>query len=87
MVNGHATNASNNIVRPPPPLPPSDLAMCGIAVVMVADVADDLAFKLMEDAEHVFRLALAECRASPGREHPFAAVCFTNVADCARYDA
>lgn len=54
-------------------------------LLVEADIADDLAFKLMEDAEYVFRQALAECRERPGRDHPFAAVCFTNVADCARF--
>ena len=49
------------------------------------DEAEDLACALMANAEEVFRLALSECRAGPGRSHPFAATCLSNLADCARW--
>lgn len=44
-----------------------------------------MACTLMANAEEVFRLALFECGSCPGGDHPFAATCLSNLADCARY--
>lgn len=48
------------------------------------DVGEHIACTLVAGAEEVFRLAYLECGDSRGYDHPFAAVCISNLADCAR---
>ncbi|CAN0305704.1 unnamed protein product, partial [Ectocarpus fasciculatus] len=56
---------------------------CANPVFIGQDVAEDMACTLMANAEEVFRLALFECGSCPGGDHPFAATCLSNLADCA----